>query len=77
MAVGAYVATASWALWKVIKLTIGIRVSPEEELIGLDISEMGLEAYAADTLPSRLTSSDPMQTSSAQVAANKLAGNRT
>ena len=77
VAVGAYVATASWALWKVIKLTIGIRVSPEEELIGLDISEMGLEAYAADTLPSRLTSSDPMQTSSAQVAANKLAGNRT
>jgi len=33
-------------LFKIIKATIGIRVTPEEELIGLDISEHNMEAYA-------------------------------
>lgn len=33
-------------LFTIIKRTIGIRVTPEEELIGLDISEHGMEAYA-------------------------------
>ncbi len=35
----------SLVVWLVIKLTIGIRVSEEEELEGVDISECGLEAY--------------------------------
>ncbi len=34
------------AFWAVLKATLGIRVTPEEEFIGLDISEHGMEAYA-------------------------------
>jgi len=34
------------ALFTLIKLTIGLRVSREEELRGLDIGEHGMEAYA-------------------------------
>ena len=36
---------ASLAIWFVIKMTFGIRVSAEEEYEGVDISECGLEAY--------------------------------
>jgi Amt family ammonium transporter len=36
---------ASFLVWLAIKLTIGIRVSQEEEYYGLDIGECGLEAY--------------------------------
>ncbi|MDO6460999.1 ammonium transporter [Granulosicoccaceae sp. 1_MG-2023] len=36
---------ASLAVWFVIKLIMGLRVSPEEEYEGVDISECGLEAY--------------------------------
>ena len=35
----------SLAVWYVLKLAIGIRVSEEEEYEGVDISECGLEAY--------------------------------
>jgi len=31
--------------WLVIKMVMGIRVSEEEEYLGLDIGECGLEAY--------------------------------
>jgi Amt family ammonium transporter len=33
-------------VFKIIDLTIGLRVSREEELPGLDIGEHGLESYA-------------------------------
>jgi len=36
---------ASFVVWLLIKMTIGIRVSEEEEYEGVDISECGLEAY--------------------------------
>jgi Amt family ammonium transporter len=32
-------------LWSLLKVTIGIRVDEEEELLGLDKSELGIEAY--------------------------------
>jgi Amt family ammonium transporter len=35
----------SFLVWMVIKLTLGIRVSEEEEYEGSDIHECGLEAY--------------------------------
>ena len=41
----AWTFVASLAIWFVIKLIIGLRVSPEEEYEGVDISECGLEAY--------------------------------
>ncbi|MED5465142.1 MAG: ammonium transporter [Myxococcota bacterium] len=57
VAVGVYAASVSWLLWKILATTLGIRVSPEDEMLGLDISEMGIEAYAPDTVPHRLLSS--------------------
>ncbi|CAG0878821.1 unnamed protein product [Cyprideis torosa] len=36
---------ASLAIWFILKISIGIRVSAEEEYEGVDISECGLEAY--------------------------------
>ena len=36
---------ASLAIWSILKFTMGIRVSQEEEYEGTDISECGLEAY--------------------------------
>lgn len=43
--VGAFVLIASFVLWKIIDATIGIRVSAEEEIEGLDIGEHGNIAY--------------------------------
>lgn len=36
---------ASFLVWLVLKMTVGIRVSEEEEYNGVDLSECGLEAY--------------------------------
>jgi Amt family ammonium transporter len=41
----AWVFGASFVVWFIIKKTVGIRVSEEEEYEGVDISECGLEAY--------------------------------
>ncbi len=41
----AWVFGTSLIVWSVIKAVMGIRVSEEEELEGVDISECGLEAY--------------------------------
>jgi ammonium transporter, Amt family len=41
----AWVFGTSLAAWAAIKAVIGIRVSEEEELAGVDIAECGLEAY--------------------------------
>ncbi|MGG7058256.1 ammonium transporter [Clostridium nigeriense] len=45
IAVGAFVFTSSLLVWYLIKITLGIRVSPEEEIAGLDIGEHGNIAY--------------------------------
>jgi Amt family ammonium transporter len=37
-----------WVFFKVLSATVGLRVSPEEEVQGLDALEHGNEAYAAD-----------------------------
>jgi Amt family ammonium transporter len=50
-AVGAFVVSTSLVVWLVLKATMGIRVSEEEEMLGLDITEMGMEAYP--TAPER------------------------
>ena len=41
----AWVFGASFAVWFLLKLVLGIRVSEEEEQQGIDISECGVEAY--------------------------------
>ena len=45
LAVGVYTVVVSAICWFVIKYTIGLRVTAEEEIEGLDIGEHGHEAY--------------------------------
>jgi Amt family ammonium transporter len=43
--VGVFVFAVSAAIWLALKAAMGIRVSPEDEMAGLDSAELGLEAY--------------------------------
>ena len=43
--VGGFVVLASSAVWLFLKVTTGLRVSEEAETLGLDRSELGMEAY--------------------------------
>jgi len=43
--VGAFVFVVSGILWFILKVTVGIRVSEEDEINGLDMAELGMEAY--------------------------------
>ena len=43
--VGLFVVITSGIVWAVLKSTMGIRVGEEEEIAGLDTSELGMEAY--------------------------------
>ncbi len=45
LVIGAFVFVTSFVVWYIIKVTIGLRVSEEEEYDGEDIHETGLEAY--------------------------------
>lgn len=45
LVIGAFVSIVSMILWILLKKTIGIRVSDEEEIEGLDIGEHGMESY--------------------------------
>ena len=44
-ATGAFVIITSSIAWIALKYTIGIRVSEEEEMLGCDATEIGMEAY--------------------------------
>ncbi|PIB22897.1 ammonium transporter [Amylibacter kogurei] len=43
--VGLFVFITSSVLWFILKMTVGIRVGEEEEITGLDVSELGMPAY--------------------------------
>ena len=43
--IGAFVFLASTIVWAILKVTVGIRVSVEEEMQGIDIAEFGHSAY--------------------------------
>jgi len=43
--VGAFTFVASALVWFIIKAAVGIRVSEEDEIAGLDASELGMDAY--------------------------------
>ena len=45
VAIGAFTFVVSLVIWLILKATMGIRVDREAEITGLDISEMGMEAY--------------------------------
>ncbi|TNF21518.1 MAG: ammonium transporter [Rhodobacteraceae bacterium] len=43
--VGGFTFGLSGAVWLVLKITLGIRVGEEDEINGLDMAELGMEAY--------------------------------
>ncbi|UJQ95997.1 ammonium transporter [Mariluticola halotolerans] len=45
VAIGAFTMIASGIVWFILKSTMGIRVSEEDEALGLDKAEVGIEAY--------------------------------
>lgn len=45
IATGVFVSIVSAILWTVLKFTVGVRPSAEDEMAGLDHSETGIEAY--------------------------------
>ena len=51
-AIALYTVVVMTITFKIIKATIGLRASAEEEIIGLDITEHGLASAYADFLPS-------------------------
>ena len=48
--VGAFCVATSFIILSIVKATTGLRVSKEEEINGLDLSEHGMEAYADFTI---------------------------
>jgi Amt family ammonium transporter len=44
-AMGAFTVITSAAVWYVLKKTVGIRASDEDEMMGMDKAEVGIEAY--------------------------------
>jgi len=45
VSIGAFVIVTSAIFWLILKFTVGIRVSEEDEEMGLDMAELGMEAY--------------------------------
>lgn len=43
--VGVFVFVVSAVIWFLLKVTVGIRASQEDEIMGLDMAELGMEAY--------------------------------
>ncbi len=43
--VGGFVIVTSGVLWLLLKAIVGLRVDEETEINGLDMSELGMEAY--------------------------------
>ena len=43
--VGGFVSLASGIVWNLLKFTIGLRISEEDEVSGLDVAEVGVPAY--------------------------------
>jgi len=59
VAVAAFVAVAAGLLFLVLKATVGLRVSEEEELEGLDVIEHGAAGYGSETSFGAASSSIP------------------
>lgn len=83
-ATAAYVLVVSSIAWLLLKYTVGIRVSRDEEISGLDIGEHGNEAYSgfqvSDPSLMHLSASEPKAAATparpAGVAASPLASQR-
>jgi Amt family ammonium transporter len=67
LAVGAFVFSASALVWYILKKTVGIRVSLEEEIKGLDIGEHGNFAYPDFASVAQIMTSENGESSSAVI----------
>ncbi len=45
VAIGVFTVVTSGVVWMILKVSIGIRASEEDEMAGLDQAELGMEAY--------------------------------
>ncbi|MEM9128085.1 MAG: ammonium transporter, partial [Pseudomonadota bacterium] len=45
VAYGIFTFVGALILWSILKATVGVRVSEEDEINGLDMAELGMEAY--------------------------------
>ncbi|MCK4710578.1 MAG: ammonium transporter, partial [Gammaproteobacteria bacterium] len=55
IAIAVFAGVGSYFVWHIVSLLLGgLRVSQEEEHIGLDISEHGMEAYPNSSGPRSL-----------------------
>lgn len=65
-AVSLYTVIVSWLVWKAIDFLVGLRVSAEAELRGLDLSEHGIQAYSGflfkSDLPNKISAIIPKRT---------------
>lgn len=59
-AVGGFTVLFSFIAWYAIQAVLGMRVTEEEEMIGLDISEHGMEAYSGFTKDLSVPGSAPV-----------------
>ena len=71
-AVATFTVAASALVWAALKATMGIRVSPEDELAGLDVTEMGMEGYP-DELVRGVATHDSERAAPAAVVATSAA----
>jgi Amt family ammonium transporter len=70
---GVFTFGAAFALFGILKMTIGIRVSEEEELEGLDLAEHGMHAYDLGAGPGWQEQSPGLATRPAPAGAPALA----
>ena len=45
VAIGVFVFAVSFVVWTVLRITVGIRIDAEDESLGIDQAEIGMEAY--------------------------------
>ncbi|MBM4472368.1 ammonium transporter [Rhodococcus hoagii] len=69
----AYSFTVTWLIAKAIQVTIGLRVRPEDEHEGLDVTEHGETAYVTETMAVTVTGSGPVDPVAVADAAEALA----
>ena len=60
-AIGAFVFLASFAVWLILKITVGIRLSPDAENVGGDLSELGHAAGSIFASPEPGKASAPAE----------------
>jgi Amt family ammonium transporter len=73
---GAFTFACAFGLFAILKMTMGIRVSEEEELEGLDLGEHGMHAYDLGTGPGWQEQTPGLASSRTQVGVPALASER-